>query len=147
MLLQRLEKSGLCNNLFIIISVRWSHYYPQEASQKEVHVMLCFFIQTMYFYNQSNKILRCLSLEPSNADLPPPSLTPFHTSSRCASGFNKEVQSYLCQHLLLWCEHFRLVGKSRGLKSKCSVLGLDPFARAWTSSAVWAIRGDLSSSL
>lgn len=78
--------------------------------------MLCFVIQTMYFYPKQ-QILCCLSLEPSDAALPPPSLTPFHACSCSARGFNKELQSYLCQHLLLWFERFGLVGKSEGLKS------------------------------
>lgn len=40
-----------------------------------------------------------------------------------------------------------LVDKLGGLKSKFSVLGLDSFSYVWTSSTVWAIWGDLSSSL
>jgi len=34
--------------------------------------MWCFVIQTMYFYPKQ-QILGCISLEQSNADLPPPS--------------------------------------------------------------------------
>lgn len=42
----------------------------------------------------------------SNAELPPPFLIPFHAPSHSTSRFNKEVQSYLCQHIFLFLDQW-----------------------------------------